>query len=170
MNIPNVEKKLREAEFFLSELADQASRALGVGEEFDCFLSAFLGACRTVDYRLRHEQPTLYPPWRSQWDAALSPDDRALIKFLVDDRNFEIHESGSTRVEGVELIPIYDTYREKGGTVTVTAPIMDGPPASLRKRTYSFQLSGNQIDALDACGKYRTLLKKMVGDFVAAHP
>jgi len=68
-------------------------------EPFDHYLSAFLSAARTVDYRLRHEQAAIYPDWRKAWDASLTPQENSLIKFMVDDRNDEVHESGSSRSE-----------------------------------------------------------------------
>src|SRR5262249_61199057 len=95
VKLPNVEKKLREARFFLSKMSESERLAFGDKEHFDFYLSAFLSAARTVDYRLRHEQGALYPPWRATWDSVLSTSDARLMKFLVDDRNVEVHESGS---------------------------------------------------------------------------
>src|SRR5258707_431645 len=106
MDLPNVDKKLREARFFLSKMADQERLAFGDKEPFDFFLSAFLSAGRSVDYRLIHEQGMLYRTWRKAWDAALSPSNAGLIKFLVDDRNLEVHASGSGRGETMDKIPI----------------------------------------------------------------
>jgi hypothetical protein len=58
----------------------QEQRAFGDKEPFDFYLSAFLNAARTVDYRLRHEQPA-YAAWRV-WNATHGNEDD-LIKFLV---------------------------------------------------------------------------------------
>jgi hypothetical protein len=55
MNIDSIEKKLREAQFFLERMREQEQRAFGDRDPLDFFLSAFLSAVRTVDYRLRHE-------------------------------------------------------------------------------------------------------------------
>lgn len=99
-------KKLREARFFLDKMNEQERLAFGDKEPFDNYLSAFLNATRTVDYRLRHEQPTTYRSWRRNWDDNLRPDEARIIKFLVDDRNVEVHESGSRRNVKTESMEI----------------------------------------------------------------
>ena len=55
MNVEGVEKKLREARFFLDRMSEHERMPFDNKEPFDFYLSAFLGAGRTVDYRLRHE-------------------------------------------------------------------------------------------------------------------
>jgi hypothetical protein len=67
MNIENVDKKLREAKFFLAKMVEQEGRACSDKEEFDFYLSAFHSAARAVDYRLRHEQGAIYRAWRKTW-------------------------------------------------------------------------------------------------------
>jgi hypothetical protein len=95
-----VDLKVREARFFLEEmgkLTGPASRgALDLVERIGFHLSAFLSASRSIDYRLRTENPTTYPAWRAEWDKKLAPAHDELIKAMVDDRNVEVHESGST--------------------------------------------------------------------------
>jgi len=80
MNIEGVEKKLREARFFLGKMIDHERMAFRDKEPFDFYLSAFLNAGRTVDYRLRYEQAAVYPNWRIGWDASHQAE-QALIKF-----------------------------------------------------------------------------------------
>lgn len=79
MDLAQVRKKLLEAQFFSDEMIKQ-ERSIFIGanpfepfEPFDHYLSAFLSAARTVDYRLRHEQAAIYPDWRKAWDASLIP-------------------------------------------------------------------------------------------------
>ncbi len=83
----SIDKKLREARFFLDRMIEQEAKAFGDKEPFDYYLSAFLSACRTVDYRLRHQQSATYPSWRKKWDNALTPNGSGVIKFMIDDRN-----------------------------------------------------------------------------------
>ena len=64
----NVEKKLREARFFLNKMTEHERLAFDDKEPFDFYLSAFLNAGRTVDYRLRYEQAAVYPNWRIGWE------------------------------------------------------------------------------------------------------
>src|SRR5258706_14214257 len=97
MNIERVEKKLGEVRFFLRKMIEQERMAFDDKEPFDFYLSAFLNAARTVDYRLCHEQGAIYRAWRKAWNSKLALTDNSLIKFMIDDRNVEVHESGSGR-------------------------------------------------------------------------
>src|ERR1700677_3753240 len=99
MALQTIEKKLRETEFFLTQLKRREQYPLGNGEELDFLLSAFLSAARTIDYRLRHEQGDRYRAWRKEWDEKIDTKARLLVKFIDDDRALEVHESGSGRTE-----------------------------------------------------------------------
>ena len=107
-----VRKKLREARLFLGKMAERADMAFGEHEEFNFYLSAFLSAGRSVDYRLRHEQGATYLTFRVSWDNALALDERHLIKFMVDDRNSDVPESGPNRAEFENRILISDFYQD----------------------------------------------------------
>jgi len=175
MDTGNIDKKLREAKFFLDKMIDHEQRAFGEREPFDFYLSAFLGATRTVDYRLRHEQGATYKPWRTKWDANLTPAQQTLIKFMVDDRNVEVHGSGSGRGQKTDEIEVRDSYSDKSGTLqvfSVPAPLtgIAEPPAKIYKPAYSFTIDGNDRKATEACREYIDLLAQMVDQFKAAHP
>ena len=159
-----VKKKLREAAFFLGKLAERSRLAFGDREEFDFYLSAFLSAARSLDYRLRHEQKSTYKAFRATWDLALSSDDQALVKFMVDDRNLEVHESGSSRVQSDEHVVIGSSYRDASGTVTVAAP-PGAPPAELVRPTFSFLRNGKPIPVVESCDRYLAILKRLVTDY-----
>jgi hypothetical protein len=170
MNIEATEKKLREASFFLKKMIDHERKAFNDKEPFDFYLSAFLNAGRTVDYRLRHEQAEVYPNWRIGWDATLTEAEQRLIRFMVDDRNVEVHESGSSRRVGIEK-------REFGsGTHTLADGTMDvtGAPGYARVTMqvpgYYFTIDGIERKATEACAEYLRLLEKMVAKFKSDHP
>jgi hypothetical protein len=57
----------------LDKMIEQEAMAFNDKEPFEFYLSAFLNAGRTVDYRLRHEEAT-YPTWREGWDETLTPE------------------------------------------------------------------------------------------------
>jgi hypothetical protein len=166
-----IDKKLREARFFLGKMLERAQMAFGDHEEFDFYLSAFLSAGRSVDYRLRHEQGSTYKTFRAGWDNRLSQDDERLVKFLVDDRNVEVHESGSSRTEHEHRIPVGGMYRDRSGTLMVSAPpatlmVPPGtPPAEIIKPVYSFTVNGQQLPAIEACRRYVELLERLVSDY-----
>jgi hypothetical protein len=169
MDLQNVEKKLREAQFFLGKMNEQKHMAFGDKEPFDFYLSAFLNAPHTVDYRLRHEQPA-YRGWRKAWDKKLAPAEGALMKFMADDRNVEVHESGSGRIVKPEDIPVVgDRYSDRSGTGYVIAP-PGTPPAVIHVPTYNFKIAGSVRKATDVCGEYLTLLNQMLTKFKADNP
>jgi hypothetical protein len=169
MDLERVEKKLRETNFFLSKLVDRQKRAFGDREPFDFYLSAFLSAARTVDYRLRHEQGAAYEPWREKWDLTLTPEQSALIEFLIKDRNVEVHARGSRRSVAQEEIKVGHSYSDKSGTIEVVGP-PGMPPSTIYKPTYNFTIAGVERRAVDACKEYLQLLTRMVSEFMAAHP
>ncbi len=173
MNMENVEKKLREARFHLGKMNDQERRAFGDKEPFDFHLSAFLSAAKTVDNRLRHEQGPIYKPWRTAWDGRLTAEKNELIKFMVDDRNVEVHESGSGRDVKTESIKVGHSYSDESGTLEVSSAGIPGSGmggATIYKPSYYFTIAGVERNATAACADYLALLDRMVADFRADHP
>jgi hypothetical protein len=161
---------LREARFFLDKMSEHEHLAFGGKEPFEFYLSAFLSAGRTVDYRLRHEQGATYSEWRTAWDATLTWEQQALIKFMVDERNVEVHESGGSTPSVETMIRELKagTYRLPGGTYTIA-----GPPgatlASVPFSAYCFTIDGTDRRVTEACGEYLALLEQMVAKFKADH-
>jgi hypothetical protein len=175
MDLTRVHEKLAEAQFFLDKMTKQEPRIGGDRKPFDYYLSAFLSAGRTVDYRLRHEQVVKYVPWRRAWDAKLTPQEDSLIKFMVDDRNKDIHERGSSRNVGQEAVEFgIGTHPVDGGTITVggiPAPLSSvKPTAILYRPTYSFTIDGVDRKVTEASAEYLALLRRMVAQFETDHP
>jgi len=171
MNVEGIEKKLREAKFFLNKMSEHERMAFKDQEPFDFYLSAFLSAARTLDYRLRHEQAAVYPTWRTAWDTTLTQAQQGLIKFMVDDRNVEVHESGSSRVvktENRELGP--GTHSFASGTMDIVGPPGVAPLAIIQTPAYNFTIEGTERKATDACEEYLALLGRMLATFKADHP
>ena len=158
-----IKKKLREATFFLGKLVEGSHLAFGNRDEFDFYLSAFLSAARSIDYRLRHEQKPTYPTFRATWDTTLTTDEQALVKLMIDDRNLEIHGSGSSRVQADERVAIGSSYRDTSGTVTVLAPV--GVRIELVKPTFSFLMNGMPVPVVESCRSYLDILERLVTDY-----
>jgi hypothetical protein len=82
-----------------------------------------------------------------------------LIKFMIDDRNEEVHDSGSSRSvgqEGVEFgIGIHHT---------------PGHPITAYRPSYSFTIDGVDRKVTEACGACLALLQQMVAEFQADVP
>jgi hypothetical protein len=178
MNLESVEKKLREAEFFLVQMNEQEARSFGDKEPFDFQLSAFLNAGRTVGYRLCHQHGSAYKAWRDQWNAS-NPKDDDLIKFFADDRDIDVHELGSSREVKQEAVPVRGHYSDKSGTLEVfstplpVAVAHNVPPderhAVIYKPAYFFTIDRAERKATEACADYLASLKRMVAQFKADH-
>jgi hypothetical protein len=172
----NVEKKLREAQFFLDKMRDQEGRAFGDKEPFDFYLSAFLNAVRTVDYRLRHEQAA-YPAWRETWNANHSREDDG-IKFVSDDRALEVHESGSARIAQAKEIKLGPggSYSDASGKLEVfgsPAPLIAGTDAGaiLSVPRYVYTIDGTERPVTEVCAEGLEALKQMVTEYKGSqHP
>jgi hypothetical protein len=168
--IEAIEKKLRETRFFLDKMIEHERLAFDDKEPFDFYLSAFLNAGRTVDYRLRHEQKAIYPTWRIGWNATLSQAQQSLIKFMVDDRDVEVHESGSSRAVRAENRELgAGTHSLASGTHEVSGPPDIFPLAIIRIHGYYFTIDGIERKATEACGEYLALLQQMMAKFKANH-
>jgi len=171
MDLARVHKKIAEARFFLRQMTEQEGRLIGDREQFDYYLSAFLSAGRTIDCRLRHEQAAIYPAWRTIWNTSLTPQENSLIKFMVDDRNDEVHESGSSRSVAQEGVPL--SVGTTSPTDDVTGFICSGTPGTpapvAYKPTYNFTIHGVERKATEACAAYLALLQLMVVKFEADH-
>jgi hypothetical protein len=104
------------------------------------------------------------------WNRTLTPPERRLIKFMVDDRNLEVHESGSSRgVKTEEIEIVGGSHTDKSGTTEVFGP-PGMPPAYIIKPAYFFVIAGIDRKATEACAEYLALLARMLVEFKAARP
>jgi hypothetical protein len=166
MDLTRVHKKIAEAQFFLGKMTEQERQIAGDKQPFDYYLSAFLSAARTIENRLCHEQGVLYKTWRKEWDARHTPAEFSLMKFIVDDRNVEVHRSSSRRDVGQEGIEfgIGEHRLPDGSTLTISGP-PGMPPAVAYKPTYSYRIDGTERKVTDACTEHLELLRQMVTEF-----
>lgn len=167
----HVEKKLREVRFFLDQTRERERRAFGDKERFDFYLSAFLNAARTVDNRLRYEQPA-YRAWREAWNVAHSAQDK-LIKFIHDDRDSEIHESASNRItqdKEIEL-GIGESYSDPSGVLTMFAlpsPLLAiNVAGTMPMPRYVYVFAETERPVTEVCVECLEFLTQMVDEFGA---
>jgi hypothetical protein len=177
LNIQNVEKKLREAKFFLNKMREYERGAFQDPEPFDFYLSAFLNAGMTVrngfHVTQNRKRDAAIKHWRKQWETShLSPKARAIYDFMREDRRVEVHGSGSRRrVKTKDQELVQGTNRFASGTDFVSGPASDVLPLGSRPApAYSFTIAGTERTATDACAEYLTLLERMVERFKAEHP
>ncbi len=166
MEIPRTKKKLREARFFYGKMHERASMAFGEHEEFDFLLSAFLSAGRTVTCALQKERSDEYKAFFDTWKKKLPSSEQRLLVFMNDERVSEVHKAGSTRDRQDELIPVWSSYCDKCGLVTVAAPPgLSEPPATVLTPAYFFHIDGAQRNVLSVCKEYLDLLDVLIEEF-----
>jgi hypothetical protein len=168
--IEATQKKLREARFFLSQLATENRRAVrNEPEAFDFFMSAFVSAARSVTFALQAEEKAKYDRWFADWRETLAEKDRALLTMMVSQRNAEQKEGGADRRIEWEYVSVLELSSEElGGKVTWGGPPGSPPPRVGRPIRYLGQ-GGHELEALTACERYYALLAELVGSFVKAH-
>jgi len=174
MNIEGVEKKLRAARFALDQMIEQDRMAASKEEQFDLYLSGLLAAGMSIRNAFHVEQDRkrneAVKKWKSDWEARLSPEERCLWDFMREDRNHEVHRSGSSRKAVTEKREVgAGTYRLKSATVTIAVPPDVRSGIHMQMPTYSFTIAGTERKATESCGEYLALLKQMVAKFKADH-
>ena len=170
MDIENVEKKIREARFFLDKMREQEGRAFGDKEPFDFYLSAFLSAAKAVGDRFNRMQQPACIKWREKWPEALAPSNRALVHFFNKQRDIEVHAGGSVRAEKAVKIAAGGGYSDDSGMLYVTDPFGADVGAVIYKPAYYFTIEKVEREATQACSEYCELLKQRLAAVCCRQP
>jgi hypothetical protein len=170
MDLDYIEKKLREARFFLNKMAEHEGMAVGDNEPFDFYLSAFLNAGMSVRnafyVRLDRNPNAVLKAWQQRWESSLSPAEKSIYEFMRKDRIAEVHKAGSSRTIKAENRELKaGTHTFASGTMEVFGPPDVSPLAVIRTPAYTFTISGTNRKAVDVCGEYLTLLDQMIAKF-----
>jgi hypothetical protein len=168
-------RKLREARFFLGQMTqtEQKGEAGMVTdpEAFQFFLSAFQGAARSVIQTLEAGRlGQTVNQWR---DELLEERDRALVEFMTEERDSEVHRAGTTEQAAVEMVPVTElqqatragqpspgfhfSHAAYGYTFTPGTP-----PPRVGVRRHSYAVDGTPERVTDTAGRYLALLDKLV--------
>ena len=137
----SVRRKLREVLFFYQKLSEQSS-ARPESEELELYLSAFLSAGRSVTGFFDGEENRA---WFAAWKARLTSEDRKLLRYMLRQRNLEVHE------EGPDVLPEFQTV-----AVNDTA---------VRVKEYRFWIDGERSSINAICMRYLELLVTLMTDF-----
>jgi hypothetical protein len=172
MKIEIVEKKLREAAFFLEKMPDQERKAFGGGESFDFYLSAFPNAGMSFrgGFRVKQDRKSnaAIKDWCARWQTGLTSEENQLFEFMHADRVAEHHHAGSRRGVTIERVAVGNFYSEGSSTF-----LTSGPPGMsgvvIEKPAYSFVIAGREWKATDACAAYLALLDRMLAQYKADH-
>ena len=178
--IETVEKKLEEARASLSKMHDQEQRAFGDKQPFDHYLSAFLSAGMSVrdafHVKQDRQRDQAIKNWKEAWEARLTSEQMRIYELMREDRNREVHDSGSRRVvEQKEIrIPVGGSYTDKSGTATVmgSPSVLIGADtaATISTPQYFFNIDGEKRLVTEVCAEYLSLLEQMAADYKTDTP
>ena len=106
--VPKIQKKLREAKFFLSHMMQSARSTQSDREHFEFYFSAFLSAARSVTGFFENKKQPKAKAWWSQWKQAKprSGDDCTLLNRMTQQRDNEVHEEGAEVAHQLEDVPL----------------------------------------------------------------
>jgi hypothetical protein len=96
------------------------------------------------------------------------------MKFINDDRDVEVHESGSNRNVAEEGVKFgIGTHHIDGGILTIggiPTPLSGVESAAVAYRpTYSFTIDGTDRNVTEVCATHLALLRRMAAEFEADH-
>jgi len=173
--IPETDRKLREAAFFLRLLTiEEGSTVLNDHDAFGFYLSAFLSAARSVTWVLQKEAGVgqdIYDPWYTAWEARQSPDHRDLLTFMNKQRVAEIHKLGATTTSAIEMVAVSTVSRGARPNHPAYGFTWSSPPgvpeATVGIVTYMFEQRGNVVQV---CSRYLGVLVELVRDFRDSPP
>jgi hypothetical protein len=163
-------KKLREAAFFLRQLAtvDRAKVNSLEPEAPDYYLSAFLSAARAVQEVLRKERNDEFNAWLDGWVSGRTEEQKKCFKFLTDQRNNVIHEGGPELTYTITPVSLMEFMLEDRNTYIGTGmPGTPQPTFSKIEKTFT-AVPGQRLAA--ACQPLYDVMKDLVKDFERDHP
>jgi hypothetical protein len=167
-------KKLREAGFFLRQLAkvDKATVNTPEPEAADYYLSAFLSAARAVPWALKMERTNEWDAWNHGWFTAMTDGDGARWDFLVDQRNKVLKQGGPELTHTVTPVSLMEFMREvslQGGNTYIGTGMPGTPQPTFSKIEKTFTARPGQTLAA-ACQPLLDLITRLVDDFERDHP
>jgi len=166
--VPKIQKKLREAKFFLGHMGQSARSTRLDHEHLEFYLSAFLSAARSVTDFFERKQKA----WWSQWKAnraSKSPEDLRLLNQMTKQRDNEVHEKGADVSHQVEDVPL-SKIETPSGLHAAYAPSFGEPWGEVKvgMKVYYFMLGGKAVPLIETCQQYVGLLERAVEDFSKA--
>jgi hypothetical protein len=163
---PKLQKKLREAKFFLSHMKNSARSTRLDHEQFEYYLSAFLSAARSAtSFFEKKNQPDIKTWWR-QWKKDRSEDDRGLLNQMTKQRDNEVHEKGADVAHQLEDVPL-SKIETPSALHAAYAPSFGEPwgESQISLKVYYFTVAGKPVKVIETCERYVCLLERVVKEF-----
>ncbi len=190
VEIPQAEKKLREARFFLDSLRNEDARyspnaeIFGSKEVFEYYLSAFLGAARSVIYVSEREAKTAlksasdtsgkrakarYTDWQEKWETGLPPDvlpDWTLLHAL---RGDEVHGLGVKTLKQIKQVPYRPALALEaygyGFRAAAALGLSNSSQGAWRgAEIHHLEIEGQRQEVVEICARFLRLLERFVTD------
>lgn len=169
------QKKLREAQFFLSAVQTEYEKVLFEKEPevLEFYLSAFISAGRSVTFAMSKDAGGSTGAWTTAWIKRLpSADDKKLMEFFNGQRVNTVHKGILDLEESLTTVSAAEFAREitLGGGATSFVTSSPGAPQASFDRT-ELKFKGLPDASVIAHGRqYITLVKALVADFERQHP
>ena len=168
MNLDQVRKKLREAQFFFSKMQDEERERFGPEEPFEFYLSAFLSAAKAVAEVLIFTEKS--SSWYKTWRDNLGTD-KKFIKCMENKRDAEVHRKGAGQQAKIGQKELQNTHLDQSTTSFVLIGAPHGVPLGTYDiKEYYFTIDGSEQSASAACAKYLASRVRMVTEFETDHP
>jgi len=166
--VPLTQRKLREAQFFLSRLESQVCTPDGASsEEAEFYLSAFLSAARSVTFVLESEQPGSYKAWSVAWRASRSDRERLLLSRFTDARNRALkRETPSVATDQTAFAPAPSTSLHPELIFFFDDEPM--PIYGFRALKCRLMPGDPEEHVVPLCREYETLLSTLVREFLVS--
>jgi len=165
-----MQKKLREARYFLWQLYGVAQREVGEPEEFEFLLSALLSASVSITDPLDSRK---YRTWFEGWRQKRTTREQDLLEFVRIQRNLEVHRGGAETKLSVRYVPLTELRTNRQGHPAYgfhwSAP-PGTPPPSIGVNVHEFELGGTKVEAYDTCREVTEVLAELVQAFGTAYP
>jgi len=164
IGIERIQKKLREAKFFLSHDAICAFHCLD-HEHVEFHLSAFLSAARSVTNFLEKDNQR----WWCQWKKRQPEADRQLLDQMRKQRKNEVHKKGADVAHQLEDVPL-SKIETASGLHAAYAPSFGEPwgEPQISLKVYYFTLGETTVNLIETCQRYVGLLERAVEEFSKA--
>ena len=166
-----MQKKLREAHYFLGLMNAVDERTVGNPEEFQFLLSAFLSASRSITDLLENRQ---YRSWFEAWQNGRENRAKQLLQFMRIQRIAEVHSSGADILQDVQYIPISEIRSDSLGHPVYYGFQWWAPPGTssptIGVTVREFKLGSTKVGALATCRDIVYELSELVRAFETTCP
>jgi hypothetical protein len=163
-------KKLREAAFFLRQLAtvDQAKVNSLEPEAPDYYLSAFLSAARAVSFALQKERTAEWKAWIHKWRSTRTAVQLAHFEYLRDQRNYVEKEGGPKVTYTITAVSLMEYMSEDKNVHIGTG--MPGTQQPIFTKVEKTLTAYPETRLSVACQPLYDVMKDVVEDFERDHP